>query len=65
MDKTLVKEIQEGRQKERGEKQLKRTINLKTTIDWIIQIAIEECVRTQFVTIYISTPIREMCDIFH
>jgi len=33
MDKTLVKEIQEGRQKERGEKQLKRTINLKTTVD--------------------------------
>jgi hypothetical protein len=33
MDKTLIKEIQEGRQKERGDKQLKRTINLKTTID--------------------------------
>ncbi len=65
MDKTLVKEIQEGRQKEKGDKQLKRTINLKTTIDWITQIATKKCVRTQFVTIYISTSIREVHDRFH
>ncbi len=65
MDKTLIKEIQEGRQKERGDKQLKRTINLKTTIDWIIQITTENCIKTQFVTTYISTSIKEVCVRFH
>jgi hypothetical protein len=44
---------------------LKRTINLKTTIDWIIQITTENCIKTQFVTTYISTSIKEVCVRFH
>lgn len=64
MDKIVVEEIKEGRQKEREDKWLKKKVDLKIATDWIVQKAIEKCVKTQFVVAWIPTIVKEVGDIF-
>jgi len=45
MDKTIVKEIKEGRWKEKDQK-FTKVIDLKIATNWIAQKVVEKCVKT-------------------
>jgi hypothetical protein len=65
MGKTIAKEIKEGRQKVREDKQAKKVINLGIVANYVAQRAIKKHIRVVFIVSWPSTIIKVMGDKFH
>jgi len=65
MDKAIVKEIKEGRWKEKEDQKLTKVIDVRIAKNWIAQKVVEKCMKTQFVATWILAIIREVGDKFH
>jgi Leu/Phe-tRNA-protein transferase len=65
MDKEIVKEIKEGRWKEKEDQKLTKITYLRIATNWIAQKVIEKCMKTQFATTWTLAIVREVHDKFH
>jgi hypothetical protein len=50
MDKAIAKEIKKRRWKEKEDQKLTNVTNLRIATNWMAQIVVEKCMKTQFVT---------------
>jgi hypothetical protein len=64
MHKALVKEITEGRWREKEDQKLTKVIDVRIATNWIAQKVVEKCMKTQFATTWTLAIVR-VGDKFH
>jgi hypothetical protein len=65
MEKEIAKEINEGKQKEKEEKQVKWTVELGLTTNQTAQKCVEKHVRTKFIAAWTLVVVTKVGDYFH
>ncbi len=65
MEKAVTKEINEGKQKKKEEKQVKWTVESGPTVDQTVQKCEKKCVRTKFIVVWTLVVVIEVDDCFH